>query len=871
MEREGFTTVYEALKTITSSAQYGQTEADGGTFTQNANAINLRGLGEGRTLLLFNGRRAADYPLPLNGRSNLNNLSSIPLVAVERIEILSGGASAIYGSDAVAGVVNVIMKTDIEETTLNVRIGDTSDGGGQSQRLQLTGGWNSDRFRFSYAAEYYHTDPIWAYERDFMDSFLDDPTVISGASGPFRTIGATILDPFDQNFDGLSRVSPPNDCADLQEWDLQVSSSSGEFCGRFNDVSQFTFRSERDNISVFTSAEYELTDTTQLFGTLSYWQGDAQFSVGTPQWIGGLRSPIQFLIMNAGETDVFGIGGRIEQIVRTFAFEEIGGGDAFANEFEEDAIDAVIGLRGTLFDDKFDYELAYSTSQYDLDRDRRLLLFDEVENYFYGPQLGSGFAGLPVYDTNEDTMWATMTPQIWNSITGIDRTSAESSSDQFTFVISGDLFDMPAGPVGFAGVLEWATQDYDITLDPKFGTTDNQGNELTPNEYWGFTATGGGGDRDRYAVGLEFGVPVTDSLRLTLASRWDKYDDITEVDDAVTYNAGIEWRPTNNFLLRSTFATSFRAPDMHYIYKAPSGSFTRVTDQYRCRRDEPGVPFNECTIPQAGIFSQEVGNPFLKEEESDSVTFGFVWELTENFSVSADYYNIELEDQVGYISNSYTLEKEADCRLGMTTGGESVDVNSFECQDALRRITRNPIIGVPLADEVLTQVDSGPINRATLETSGIDTTVNYSLETVRAGRFQFSMQHSLVIDKDSAEFAGDPIFERRDNRQWCEWRSRVRGSGTWSYKDFSTTLFFSRTGSLPNWAEDARTGPHIVYNWSAAYDITQNQVVSVFVQNVFDAQPLSDPTFDSYPYFLFQNYDPTGREWFLQYAISFGQ
>jgi outer membrane receptor protein involved in Fe transport len=869
MEREGFTTVYEALKTITSSANYGQTEGDGGTFTQNANAINLRGLGSGRTLILFNGRRATDYPLPFNGRSNLVNLSAIPAVAVERIEILSGGASAIYGSDAVAGVVNVIMKTDIEETTLNVRIGETGDGGGESQRLQLTGGWNNDRFSISYAAEYFHTDPIWAYEREYMDDWADNPDVVNGLRDVNGNLAALIWDGFGQDGDGTRNVQfSDDDCGRLPEYEFLVRPTWGAVCGRTNDSAEFTFRSERDNLSIFTNWEYEMTDTTQLFGTVSYWGGDATFTTGTPFW--GSEFPGAAFFLNTNGPDVFGIGGRLERWQRIYTLTELGGDEANANQFEEDAWDAVIGVRGTLFDDKFDYELAYSTAQYDVDRGRTLQLKAEADDYFYGPDLGAGIFGYRFHAGNYDSMLSAMTPAIWQSITGNDRTSADSSNEQMTFVVSGDLWEMPAGPVGFAAVAEWATQDYEITLDPRFGETDSDGNVVVPNEWWGFTATGGGGDRDRYALGVEFGIPVTDSLRMTLASRWDKYDDITEVDDAVTYNAGLEWRPSNKLLLRGTWATSFRAPDMHFIYKRPSGSFSSATDQYRCRRDEPGVPFVDCTIGPQNYFGQSVGNPFLKEEESDSLTFGFVWELTENFSVSADYYKIELEDQVGYITAAYTLEKEADCRLGVTTGGTPVDINSGECQDALRRIRRNPITGTP-TDEDIVQIDSGPINRAVLNTSGIDTTVNYSLNTVRAGRFSFAMQHSLTIDKESAEFAEDPVEGYRDNLQVFEWRSRVRGSGTWSYKDFSTTLFFTRTGSLPNWAETGRTGPHIQYNLSMAYDVTQNQRVSLFVQNVFDAPPLRDQTFNSYPYFLFRNYDPTGREFFLQYAITFGQ
>jgi len=117
IQREGFVTVFDALTTLTQNGGVTQNELNSaGGFTPNGSPVNLRGLGPGRTLLLINGRRAADYPFPYNGQSNFQNFGNIPSAAVDRIEILSGGASAIYGSDAVAGVINVVLKTNFRAT-----------------------------------------------------------------------------------------------------------------------------------------------------------------------------------------------------------------------------------------------------------------------------------------------------------------------------------------------------------------------------------------------------------------------------------------------------------------------------------------------------------------------------------------------------------------------------------------------------------------------------------------------------------------------------------------------------------------------------------------------------------------------------------
>ena len=177
IERQGFSTVYDALNTLSQFTGSVQNELSAGSFTQNANFLNLRGLGPGYQLVLINGRRAADYPLPYNGQSNAVNIGNIPAAAIDRIEVLTGGASAIYGSDAVAGVVNVILKTNYEGNSVSIRGGTTTRGGGDTGRFQWVGGKASDKWSLTYATEFLVREAIYANQRDFMDSYRDDPSV----------------------------------------------------------------------------------------------------------------------------------------------------------------------------------------------------------------------------------------------------------------------------------------------------------------------------------------------------------------------------------------------------------------------------------------------------------------------------------------------------------------------------------------------------------------------------------------------------------------------------------------------------------------------------------------------------------------------
>ena len=188
MRQEGFVTVAEAIDSIAQNTGSVQNDFNAaGGFTPNASPVNLRGLGPGRTLLLINGRRANDYPFPYNGRSNFQNLGNVPAAAVERIEILSGGASAIYGSDAVAGVVNVVLRTNYEGNVLKVKGQTATDGGRDMGDIQWVGGKTGDNWSITYAFESYNVESLFGWQRDFMDSAEDNPAPRAPSRWPTAT------------------------------------------------------------------------------------------------------------------------------------------------------------------------------------------------------------------------------------------------------------------------------------------------------------------------------------------------------------------------------------------------------------------------------------------------------------------------------------------------------------------------------------------------------------------------------------------------------------------------------------------------------------------------------------------------------------
>jgi len=219
IENNGFATVPDVMASLTQNLGALDNNQYTNGFSPGAQAVDLRGLGPNHTLILINGRRIADYPQAYQGNSNFTDISNIPTSLVERIEVLSGSASAVYGSDAVSGVINFILKNKMEGTTVDLRVGDTQHGGGASQRLQISSGFSTERFDSVFGIELYNANPIWAYQRSFTNSQLDGP---GGAA-------SNVADPVFGRLDGNGNYIDPGQatCASLSHLDRNSTIYAG--------------------------------------------------------------------------------------------------------------------------------------------------------------------------------------------------------------------------------------------------------------------------------------------------------------------------------------------------------------------------------------------------------------------------------------------------------------------------------------------------------------------------------------------------------------------------------------------------------------------------------------------------------------------
>lgn len=860
MEQEGFKTVFEALSTLTQASGSTQNELFQSGFTPNASVINLRGLGPGRTLLLINGRRAADYPLPYNGQSNFANFGNIPAAAVERIEILAGGASAIYGSDAVAGVINVVLKTRYEGDVLKLIASKPQRDGGFSTDVQWIGGKTNDNWSVTYAFEHFKRNPTFAYQRDFMDSLLDNPlppdfvgiqpTGTMRVRNRTRSINNYIAPPAgacEQFGDELVRFNYRTANA------AGVISNLGQACGTYRDVGYQTIQNKVNDLSAYVYGTLQLGNDMELWGSVQAWRSHAASTGGTQFWGGTSVGQIWFDPMFGTYVDA----------QRVFTPQETGGPYSLMQKFKETSADFALGLRGS-FGDNFDWDATVSHARYNVNVDRPRLLANRVNDWFLGPRLGTQ-GGYPVYRLNTARYYAALTPGEFSALSTRVVTDADSQVTQGSFVVTGDLFQMPAGPVGFAAMVEAAAQQYTLHADPRILPT-----YTGPDRIYNLTGTGGGGKRNRYATGLEFSIPIHSTLTASLAGRYDRYDDVTAVDDAKTWNAGLQWRPLEGLLVRGSYATSFRAPDMHFVFAERSGSFSTVFDTRRCL--ESGRNESQCsTDPQVNYtaFGVRQGTTDLEEETGKSWTAGLVWDIGDNLSVSVDYYDIKLEGVVADITNAYILDGEAGCATGLTRNRQPFTLGgagSAFCDEMLSRVSRTSAPGTT-QDGQIAEIRRGPINRAHLSTTGLDATLAYRLVTDRLGRFGWELGYNHVLSQRSAQFEQDPILDYRDDLGNFDFRSRVRSTWTWEKDDWEAAIFMLRYGSLPNWQETGRIAPYFLWNTTVAKEFG-NLKVGLGVNNVFDKLHPRDDGFNSYPYF-WRAFSPIGRSYSLSLEYKF--
>ncbi|WP_031370847.1 TonB-dependent receptor plug domain-containing protein [Lysobacter antibioticus] len=841
IDAQGYRSAFDAISALTQNTGSVQGEDFGNTFTPAANTINLRGFGPNHTLVLVNGRRLVDYPLAYEGSVNVVNLANIPTALIKRIEVLAGGASAIYGSDAVAGVVNIILKDKFEGTEVNLRVGGTEQGGGQNQRLQVVSGLSGDKFDAVFGIELLHREAIWGDQRDFMDSLLDQPsgTALLPTQVAFR-----------RNAQSNGFIDPGAACdavSGLYHGSVQRTRNprQGWYCGS-NEASPafWTVQTQKKNADAYGSLTWRLSDRTEVFADLQLGISSIENNTRAPSWTSDNN---YFYNQASGLNEIW---------YRRIAPEEIGSAHANNNRFLERSWAFTTGLRGSFGESGWDFEVAYNRGRYE-NRTKRRQFLKGINEFYLGPRLGTR-NGIGVYNPSPSRLYQPLTPADYQRLTGFYESENAAWIQNLSFTVNGDLFELPAGTVGFAGVLEAGNQGYSNRPDARLGD----------GTFWNTSSgTRAEGERDRYAIGAEINVPIFSTLTASAAARYDEFRFAGRKSGKGTWNVGLEYRPFDSLLLRGSASTSFRAPDMNYIFAAETRGYNPgMTDYWRCRT--AGQPYDNCDYSGLAIDYTSAGNRDLKPESGKSYGFGLVWSPSERFDVSLDYYSIRLEDEVTNLSSSRILREEADCRLGATVGGEGRDINSPLCQNALSRVLRNPADAAVQPNQVR-RVLINAINAASERTDGIDLKTNFRWNAGRYGDFSSRLGYTLVLKHDYQQFSDDEKTDRRDSLDATDWRSKINAGVTWNIGPWSSNLVALRYGSLPNSDGSGRIAPYTRYNGSVSYRFNDRGSIAFIVNNLRDSKPPADRSGGGWPFYPVGNYDPYGRQFWLELDYRF--
>ncbi|MCL1138583.1 TonB-dependent receptor domain-containing protein [Shewanella pneumatophori] len=840
-------------------------------------SADLRRLGANRTLVLVNGKR---YVAGQPGSAEVD-LSTIPTSMISRVEIVTGGASAIYGSDAVSGVINVILKEDFEGFEFNARTsGSTESVGTQEHSFDILGGANvaDGRGNVTFYAGYERTKEVmatdirqfdaWGTIKNEADGGEDDgipdrlrvPRVYSemiNATGVINAFGGGIgRSTFDSNGNPIAQ----------QERDGTNSFAFGSFpngCDTcFNTEAYENYIPGVERINVGSSFNFDFTDNIQFYTDFRYVKSDIQQQFQPSFRFGNININVEdnaFLnddlrqqMLDAGQTNA------------SFAkfFDELGNRSA---ENKRELFRYVGGFKGgfDISETIFDYDLYYV---YGETNNRRKTLNDLIPDNFVAavdsvidPDTGLAACRSQVASAQGDDYTDPASVNGSDCVAynpfGMGQASAEARDwvsadvtreDKITQQVIGgtlgtdseELFELQGGAIAMVVGFEYREETSGSTTD-EFTKAGFLTSAATPDSY---------GEYDVTEYFVEVNIPVLKELPFAHELSFDgayRNADYSHAGKTEAWKAGMFYSPLEQLALRGTVGEAVRAPNIAEAFSPRSPGFGRVSDPCDADNinDDPdrvsncaalGIPPGFQANDNVSVDTLSGGNPDLKPETSTSFTGGLVWTPTfaDNLSFTVDYYDIQIEDAILSVATQTVADNCVD-----STGGPDTDFCS--------QVDRNP------TTYDIELVRSGYLNAAALNTKGIEFQAAYSLdlESFNApGELRFNLLGNQLLELERLEFqnrpdeindekgeVGDPELQFRLGIDYrlddlsVSWNTR--------YIDSVVTYDVSENGGSPEDLYPGHIGSMTTHDLSATYYINENFMINGGVRNLFDALP----------------------------------
>jgi iron complex outermembrane recepter protein len=654
IQKSGATNVEQLMLTIGANTSSGaqMANAASGATTGSISSISLRGLTSIRTLVLINGRRVAPYGVGFTGDSVSVDVGSIPLAMIDRVEVLKDGASAIYGSDAVAGVVNFILRRDFSGGELQVDAGDTQHGGAASRRAALTYGLGDGRFNLTLSGTLQKDSALLGRDRPFASVGYsiengNDPT-------SFHTFPANVLDVATVATYGGNPSAP--ECQ-LPYAINRGAAVDGPFCV-FDPSPLVTLLPKTERANLMVTGKWSFSDSLEAFFEASFsktktrtviqpvpfsflfalpsnnplnnlapWNGlyPAGYGAlsGTPH---GLGSAVTTILLQPGTTyyptafiqsQLASPTDPLPPLTVFYRSNETGNRDT--TDIAE-APRLVLGLRGLAAG--WDWEAAFLRSQSKV---------RQQVNDGYPSNSGA----LPILNSGRVNFFGPNTPDVIAELRATNFTGTAFTIDSKLTSVSAkgsrELWKMAGGNAGVALGTEVRSEDYVFDPHPTIQTGDISGyggNFLLTDE-----------SRRVDALFAEINLPLMKGLEVNGAVRWDRYEG---VGNSTTPKLSVRWQPRPEVVLRGAAGKGFRAPSLQDLYLPNTTGVTTpgLSDPLRC----PTTGSRTDCSTQFAIING--GNSALRPEESTNTTFGVVLSPVPQITLALDAFRIDLKDTI---------------------------------------------------------------------------------------------------------------------------------------------------------------------------------------------------------------------------------
>ncbi|MFC4159203.1 TonB-dependent receptor [Chitinimonas lacunae] len=796
IERSGAQTVADVLQSLTANAgSFGdQTVAisDSASFS----SVSLRGLGPSSTLVLLNGRRVAVASFDSSG-GNFVDLNTLPVGAIERVEVLKDGASAIYGSDAIAGVVNIITKRNYKGLEAKAGYRQSDRGDGEEFSTTLSGGLGdlaADGYNLLVSFDFLTREAIRQVDRPWSRFADQRPrNGRDGRSGTGFPISYAKYDPRTPNaplvFQSAANCPPEN----------VRRSGNSSFCAfDFNPYQDLQPESER--YSTFASFNKTLSENARLFIEGSFSNSKTTTRLAPGPLVGDQEfnqdGSFRYLINPDAPTNPFR-GSGAYTLVRYRPLEA--GGRIM--DYDTDTYRLLGGVKGTF--SNWDYEVAagYSASE-----------TEQIQNGYYN---ASKFR--EALATGRIDPFKTNSPEVINSLlVGPMHSKGKSTSKYIDGKLSGELTELPAGPLGMA-------VGFEIRRDEIKNVPDI--NVQAGNVFSTAQDSGANGRQDVDSIFTELNVPLLKQLELQLALRGDRYKYAGRSISNTSPKVALRFQPSSNLLLRASYNEAFHAPSLFQLYKK-SESFEFITDPLRCPvtqvdQDCGGFQFK----------TQVIGNAELEPETAKSYNLGLVFEPVRNVSFGIDYFRIDKKKSIENLTGEVVVDKFPNDPRFVRRLPDEVLPNG----------TRIP---GPIAE-----VYDKYLNLGVTKTDGFDIDLKFSTDLGSVGKFSFANAMTYVRSHkksvvDPATKVADPLQEYVDIIDYPRIRNATTfnlDSGSWENTLNINFVDSYSDDEVPSrvTAQTRRVSSFTTVDWQLAYKGIKGARLVFGAKNLFDREPPS--------------------------------